>query len=131
MPDNSFSRRSLLAAAGAAAPAAAAAQATPQAGARPRSPQDPIRIVTMYKFDPAEIDRIQRTVPNTQVEIQICATREEFRQKLRLEATLRAQEILVVRAEQAGERAILVTIQVGQRRAISPIIRPGRRRRTD
>ena len=91
MPDNSFSRRGLLAAAGAAAPAAAAAQATRQAvvaapfaqGASPRAQQDPIKVVTTYKFDAHEVQRIQDAVPNAKVDIQICNTREEFREKIR------------------------------------------------
>ena len=44
---------------------------------------DPIRIVTTYAFEPWEIQRIQAAVPNARVEIALCATREEFRQRLR------------------------------------------------
>jgi len=90
MPDKSFSRRSLLAAAGAAPAAAAAAQnarqpvvVAPFAPQEPKAQGDPLKIVTMYQFEPAEVKRIQETVPNARVEIVICKTREEFREKLR------------------------------------------------
>ncbi|MFN0172757.1 MAG: D-2-hydroxyacid dehydrogenase [Bryobacteraceae bacterium] len=92
MAKNSFSRRSLMKAAAAAAPAAAAAQ-TGGAGrqpiivspfaqvAAPRS-QEPLKIVTMYQFEPHEVAEIQAAAP-VKVEIEICKTKDEFRQKLR------------------------------------------------
>ncbi len=81
-----MSRRSLLAAS-AAAPAAAAGRqpvvVTSFAQAAVQPPADPIRVVTMFDFEPAEVARIQAAVPGTRVEIQICKTRPEFREKLR------------------------------------------------
>ena len=37
----------------------------------------------MYKFEPAEIEKIQKAVPAAKVELVICADREEYRLKLR------------------------------------------------
>ncbi|MFN3322735.1 MAG: D-2-hydroxyacid dehydrogenase [Bryobacteraceae bacterium] len=86
MPDKPVSRRNFLAAAG-AAPAAAAgaspAAASPAPQSTLRAQGDPIRVVTMYQFEPAEIRQIQETVPNAKVEITICNSRDEFRTKLR------------------------------------------------
>ena len=45
--------------------------------------QEPLRIVTMYKFEPQEARAIQAAAPNAKVELAICATREEFRQRLK------------------------------------------------
>ncbi|HUQ92316.1 MAG TPA: D-2-hydroxyacid dehydrogenase [Bryobacteraceae bacterium] len=47
------------------------------------APQGPVKIVTMYKFEPAEIEKIRNASKRSQVEIVTCATREEFRSKLR------------------------------------------------
>ncbi|MCS7023954.1 MAG: D-2-hydroxyacid dehydrogenase [Bryobacteraceae bacterium] len=91
MPENPVTRRMFVAAAG-AAPAAAAAQ-TMAGGRQPvvvapylqsniQAQQQPLKIVTMYRFEPDEVRKIQ-SVTSTKVEIEICATREEFRQKLR------------------------------------------------
>ncbi|MBL8232325.1 MAG: hypothetical protein JNL98_27765, partial [Bryobacterales bacterium] len=93
MPEKPISRRIFVAATGAAPAAAAAAQAGSASGRQPvaaapylqsnvQAQQQPLRIVTMYKFEPAEISRIQSAV-QAKVDIEICATREEFRQKLR------------------------------------------------
>lgn len=93
MPENPVSRRIFVAATGAAPAAAAAAQVAGSGGRQPvvvapylqsnvQAQQQPLRIVTMYKFEPAEISRIQAAV-QAKVDIEICATREEFRQKLR------------------------------------------------
>jgi phosphoglycerate dehydrogenase-like enzyme len=68
--------------------AAAAAQTTrqPVAGGGPqaalKASNDPIKIVTTYKFEPPEIEQIQAASP-VKVEIEICANQAEFRQKLR------------------------------------------------
>ena len=89
MPDNSFSRRGLIAAAAAAVPAAAAQAprqpvvASPPQGAGARAQQAPIKVVTTYKFEPHEIQRIQDAVPNAKIDIEICANRDEFRLKIR------------------------------------------------
>ncbi len=72
-------------AAGAAAPAAAGSlPVAPFAQAAASTAGAPIRVVTMYKFDPPEVETIvQRAAAHAPVEIKICATREEFRQSLR------------------------------------------------
>ncbi|MCC7237130.1 MAG: D-2-hydroxyacid dehydrogenase [Bryobacterales bacterium] len=79
MPERTFSRRNVLKTASTASLASAAAQSAP-AQAGPRS--GPLKIVTMYKFDPTELDRIAAAsaVP---VEIRICGTADEFRRELR------------------------------------------------
>jgi phosphoglycerate dehydrogenase-like enzyme len=87
------SRRSLMKVAAAATPAAAAAAQATGPGRQPvvvspypqvaagRS-QEPLRIVTMYRFEPAEVTQIQAAAP-VPVVIDMAANREEFRQKLR------------------------------------------------
>jgi phosphoglycerate dehydrogenase-like enzyme len=89
------SRRSFIAAAGATAPAAAAAAAaqttasrqpvvvSPFAQSNAQAQQNPIRVVTMYQFEPYEVSQIQNAVPNTKVEVVICRNRDEFRTQLR------------------------------------------------
>ena len=79
MSEHQVSRRNLLATAAAAAPAVAA----PTAGVA-AAPQvtlkavgNPIKVLTMYKFEPHEIETIQRAAAeHAKVEIEICATRE-------------------------------------------------------
>jgi len=85
MPDNHFSRRSLIAAAPAAPAAVQALQpAAASAQAPLRAQGNLVRIVTMYRFEPHEVERIQAAAAeHAKVEITICATRDEFRQKLR------------------------------------------------
>ncbi len=87
MAINEFSRRTFLAATG-AAPAAGASSREPVVvptypQVEAKAQQDPIQVVTMYRFEPHETRAIQAAVPNAKVEIVICPTREEFRQKLR------------------------------------------------
>lgn len=93
MSVNRVSRRSLMKAAAAAGPAVAQAAQAPGAGRQPvvAAPyaqaamppsKEPLRIVTMYKFDPAEVEQIQSGAP-LPVQIDICNSRDEFRQKLR------------------------------------------------
>jgi len=82
------SRRTVIATAGAAAPMAAASVrqpvVAPFAQAAGRAPGSPVRIVTMYKFEPAEVERIvQRAAEFAPVEIRICDTRQEFQTALR------------------------------------------------
>jgi len=72
-----ISRRTVLAA-GAAAPAAASFQTPP---ARPAG--GPIRIVTMYQFEPHEAAQIESPAAGIKAEIVICKTRDEFRSRLR------------------------------------------------
>jgi phosphoglycerate dehydrogenase-like enzyme len=43
----------------------------------------PLRIVTMYAFEPSEAEQIRAAAPNTPVDLAICKTRDEFREKLR------------------------------------------------
>lgn len=86
MPKTPVSRRSFIAATG-GAPAAAAAAArepvvVPQvAVSEVKAQQTPLKIVTMYAFEPHEVARIKAAVPGTQVDLTICATREEFSAK--------------------------------------------------
>ena len=86
MLEKPFSRRSFVTVAGVAP---AAAQSRQPVVVAPFAPQeikaqgDPLRIVTMYQFEPAEVKKIQATVPDARVEIAICKSREEFREKLR------------------------------------------------
>lgn len=88
MPDSSFTRRSILAAGAVAAPAAAASlqsaagiAALPQVSAAGAAA---VKIVTMYKFEPHEIDQIQAAAPDTtKVSVIVCNNRDEFRRELR------------------------------------------------
>ncbi len=81
-----ISRRSFVAAAGAAQ--AAVAQNKPNVTApvthgQPPAPTGVIHVATMYQFEPAEIERIQAAVPTARVEIAVSKTRDDFRAKLR------------------------------------------------
>jgi len=49
----------------------------------PRSESGPIRVVTMYRFEPDEVKKIQGAVANAKVEIAIAKDREEYRSLLR------------------------------------------------
>ena len=75
MSQHSLSRRSFVALAG-AAPAAA------QTATR-RDEAAPIRIVTMYAFEPDEVRKIQSAAPNHKVEIVMAKNRDEFHTELR------------------------------------------------
>jgi phosphoglycerate dehydrogenase-like enzyme len=68
-------RRSFLSAAGAGAAAFAQTDL--------RAPDATIRIVTMYQFEPQEMQKIQAAAPGKRVEIVMCKSREEFRSRLR------------------------------------------------
>jgi phosphoglycerate dehydrogenase-like enzyme len=87
MSKNRVSRRSFISAAGAVPAAAAATRqpvvVNPVAMAQLKTPQDPLLIVTMYEFEPAEIAQIKAAAPNTRVDVEICKTREEFQQKVK------------------------------------------------
>ncbi len=86
MAANTFSRRSLVTAAGGAPALAQAARepvvVAPFAQTALKASGEPIRIVTMYAFEPAEKEQIEQAAPNTRVEIIICKDREEFRRRL-------------------------------------------------
>ena len=76
-------------AAAAASPAAAAAAnrqpvVVPQVAVTDiRAQQEPLRIVTMYRFEPHEIEKIQAAAPASKVEITICNNRQEFAEKVK------------------------------------------------
>jgi phosphoglycerate dehydrogenase-like enzyme len=93
MADKPLSRRLFVSATGTAS-AAAAAQTGSGSGrqpvvaamysqALPKAQQDPLKVVTMYAFEPQEVTRIQQAVKNARVDIVICKTREEFRAQLK------------------------------------------------
>lgn len=90
MSKSPVSRRGFVTAAGVAAAAAQSnAQTSAQTGSSAsgqaaRTPGTPIRVVTTYKFDPAEIAKIQGAVTNnSKVEIVIANDRDDFRRQLR------------------------------------------------
>jgi phosphoglycerate dehydrogenase-like enzyme len=90
MSGNQVSRRSILAAAGMAPAAAAAQSPATSAGVAPfaqiagRPNTNTLQIVTMYKFEPHEVAQIQEAAAeHAKVDITICNSREEYRQKLR------------------------------------------------
>lgn len=90
MSEHHVSRRAILAASSAAPLAAAAGERQPvTAGgltqvAFQRQSALPLKIVTLYKFEPAEVQQIiDRAAPHAPVEIKICADRDEFRRELR------------------------------------------------
>ena len=62
----------------AALPAAAAAGGAPQ-----QQSGGPLRIVTTYRFEPFEVEKIKSAAPGAAVEIIMCNSRDEFRSKLR------------------------------------------------
>lgn len=45
--------------------------------------QDPLRIVTMYRFEPHEIEKIKAAAPRARVDIAICGSRQEFLEKVK------------------------------------------------
>jgi phosphoglycerate dehydrogenase-like enzyme len=77
MPDSNFTRRTFVAIAGSVPAAGLEDQAAPGAG------NGPIRIVTMYRFEPEEVRTIQAAVPKTNVEVVVAQNREEYRKLLR------------------------------------------------
>lgn len=82
MAKKPVSRRKFIAAAGAAAPAAAQPpQSTAPVPAVFKAQKTPLKIATMYKFEPAELRKIEAAAPN--VKVVICATREEFLREAR------------------------------------------------
>jgi phosphoglycerate dehydrogenase-like enzyme len=95
MPKKDFSRRAFVA--GASALQVASAQQTSNQQEQQRRPvtaeaypssnvrmqNDPIKIVTMYKFEPFEAEKIVKAAKAAKVDLIICANRQEFREKLR------------------------------------------------
>jgi phosphoglycerate dehydrogenase-like enzyme len=71
----------------AAAPVAAAAAAPLQIAALPQASAagaGSIKIVTMYQFEPHEVEQIQTAAPETtKVSVVVCNNRDEFRRELR------------------------------------------------
>jgi phosphoglycerate dehydrogenase-like enzyme len=87
MSRKSVSRRSFITAAG-AAPAAAAATRNPVVVppvllSDVQMQSDPLKIVTMYQFEPHEIQKIKAAAPKVKVDIVMCSTREEFHEKVK------------------------------------------------
>jgi phosphoglycerate dehydrogenase-like enzyme len=76
MPGTDFTRRSFVAVAGYAPAAALETQAPSRTG------DGPVRIATMYRFEPDEIRAIQAAT-RTKVELTIARNREEYRALLR------------------------------------------------
>jgi phosphoglycerate dehydrogenase-like enzyme len=78
MSEQEISRRGFM-----AGPAVAAAReavaAPPVIVSEIRAQGDPIRIVTMYRFEPEEARRIQAAAAGVKVELLVAKTREEFR----------------------------------------------------
>ncbi len=91
MAEKNVSRRAFVAMAGAASAVPAEAAAGRKAVvapaavnmAAPQAQGDPIRVVTLYKFSPREMQQIQEAAAPTRVEITICRDRDEFKQRLR------------------------------------------------
>src|ERR1043165_9140572 len=86
MPNKPFSRRSFMGAAGAVPVAAATRQAVvvpPVLLSPAKTTQDALLIVTMYKFEPAEVQKIKAAAPNCKVDLVICNSRDEFNQKVK------------------------------------------------
>ncbi len=94
MPKKDFSRRAFVASASALQVATAQQQqqqaqerrpvvVEPYPSTKPRMQSDPIRVVTTYKFEPFEIEKIQKAANAAKVEIIVCSNRQEFRDKLR------------------------------------------------
>ncbi|MCC6536346.1 MAG: D-2-hydroxyacid dehydrogenase [Bryobacterales bacterium] len=82
MPESRFTRRAIRAASAAAGPASTQLAALPQAAGAGAAKT--LKIVTMYKFEPHEVEKIQAAAAeHAQVEIVICATRDEFKTRLR------------------------------------------------
>jgi phosphoglycerate dehydrogenase-like enzyme len=95
MPENNVSRRAFVTMAGASAAGAASAAPAAAAGTRrtvvsplaagmaaPQATGDPIRLVTMTKFEPHEIEQIEQAAAPTRIEIITCANNDEFKRRL-------------------------------------------------
>ncbi|UCD58172.1 MAG: twin-arginine translocation signal domain-containing protein, partial [Candidatus Hydrogenedentota bacterium] len=86
MQRKSFSRRTFMTAAGVGPAAAAATRepvvVSPILMSNVKAKQDPLRIVTMYRFEPEEAARIAAATPDVKVVLTVCKTRKEFQEKL-------------------------------------------------
>lgn len=82
MSSESISRRGFLSAAPVAAAAREPVVAPSVIVQDAKIQSEPLRIVTMYAFEPDEVRRIQEAAAPTRVEIVIARTREEFRRQL-------------------------------------------------
>ncbi|MEK7407523.1 MAG: D-2-hydroxyacid dehydrogenase [Acidobacteriota bacterium] len=76
-------RREFLASSAAAQAAREPVVVSPVSVSEAKAQADPLRIVTMYQFEPHEIGKIQGATSQARVEIIFCKTRDEFRQRLR------------------------------------------------
>ena len=86
MPNKPVSRRSFMAAASSVPAVAANRQAVvvpPVLLSPPKPAQDTLLIVTMYKFEPAEIAKIKAAAPKAEVNLVVCNSREEFHEKVK------------------------------------------------
>lgn len=83
MVDPMVSRRSFMAGAMGTAAGRQPVISNPYPEATLKAESEPIRIVTMYPFEPHEIERIQRAAAPVAVEIIICKDQQEFRSRLR------------------------------------------------
>lgn len=48
-----------------------------------KAQQEPLKVVTMYAFEPHELAKIKETVKNARVDIVICKSRDEFKAQLK------------------------------------------------
>lgn len=82
MSSESISRRGFLSAAPVAAAAREPVVVEPVIVQEAKIQNEPVRIVTMYAFEPDEVRRIQEAAAPVRVEIVVARTREEFRRQL-------------------------------------------------
>src|SRR5262245_3465153 len=86
MPNKPLSRRVFMATTS-AAPAVAATRkgvVVPNVLlSDPKARQDVLRIVTMYKFEPAEVQKIKAASTKAKVDLTICNSREELNEKIK------------------------------------------------
>jgi phosphoglycerate dehydrogenase-like enzyme len=86
MPNKPLSRRSFMATTSAVPAVAATRQAVVVPNvllSDTKATQDLLRIVTMYKFEPAEAQKIRAASSKARVELAICNSREEFNEKVK------------------------------------------------
>jgi len=82
MPEQSISRRGFMSAGPAAAVLREPVAIQPVIVSEAKLQAEPLRIVTMYRFEPEEVRRIQAAAGPVRVEIVIAQTRQEFRKQL-------------------------------------------------
>jgi len=82
MSDKTATRRTFLAASSAAPAAAAAVRNAvvqpPVLLSSVKEESSPLRIVTRYRFEPFEVEKIKAAAPRVQVEMVICQSQQEF-----------------------------------------------------